>query len=143
MSLPDPDAPLSGGCHCGAIRFTVRLAGGWSEARRCNCSMCAMRGAVTVTAPLAGLEITHGADRIATYRFNTGVAEHHFCPDCGIYTHHRRRSNPDEFGVNVACLDGVSPFDFAAVPVSDGAHHVSDTGVERWAGMLRFEAAAR
>ncbi|MDE2445339.1 MAG: hypothetical protein KGO94_04115, partial [Alphaproteobacteria bacterium] len=41
-------------------------------------------------------------------------------------THHQRRSKPDEFGVNVACLDGVSPFDFAEVAVLDGVNHPAD-----------------
>ncbi len=73
------------------------------------------------------------------YRFNTGVARHWFCSRCGIYTHHRRRSNPNEYGVNAACLEGVSPFDFAEVPVNDGRHHPSDTGVrDAVVGVLRF-----
>ena len=46
----------------------------------------------------------------------------------GIYTHHRRRSNPNQYGVNVACLKGVSPFDFANVPVIDGVNHLGDHG---------------
>ncbi len=85
-----------------------------------------MRGAVAVTAQFDGLKLLAGEDQLATYRFNTGVAEHHFCTTCGIYTHHRRRSNPDQFGVNVACLDGVSPFDFTEVPVNEGRVHPKD-----------------
>ncbi len=54
------------------------------------------------------------------------MAQHYFCSRCGIYTHHRRRSNPNQYGVNVACLKGVSPFDFADVPVIDGVNHPSD-----------------
>ncbi len=42
--------------------------------------------------------------------------------------HHRRRSNPSQYGVNVACLKGVSPFDFADVPVIDGDNHPADHG---------------
>jgi hypothetical protein len=39
----------------------------------------------------------------------------------------------------VACLDGVSPFDFPEVPVTDGVNHTSDTGKPtRCAGSLRF-----
>ena len=86
-------------------------------------------------------EITflEGEDMLTTYRFNTGSAEHFFCSRCGIYTHHRRRSNRDQYGVNVACLDGVSPFDFAEVPVVDGINHPNDTGgASRLAGTLRF-----
>lgn len=131
------ETPRDGGCHCGAIRFRVRLWGGLDQARRCTCSYCRMRGAVALTARVEDLQIVAGADRLATYRFNTGTAEHHFCKTCGIYTHHRRRSDPGEFGVNAACLDGVSPFDFAEVPVTDGVHHPSD-GPSGVVGVLRF-----
>lgn len=128
-----------GACHCGEVRFRVRLTGGLAAARRCSCSYCRMRGAVTLTARLEDLEVTAGQARIATYRFNTGAAEHHFCSICGIYTHHRRRSDPREFGVNAACL-GISPFDFATVPVNDGVNHPSD-GPSGVIGVLRFDPA--
>ena len=131
---------IGGSCHCGAVRFTVDLPYGLASARRCTCSLCRMRGAIAVTAMLDGLTITKGQEELATYRFNTGLAEHQFCRICGIYTHHRRRSNPDQLGVNVACLEGVSPFDFAEVVVNDGERHPSDNdGRTRVAGLLRFE----
>lgn len=128
-----------GGCHCGTVRFRVRLGDGLTTARRCTCSYCRMRGAVAVSSALDGFEITQGEDALLLYRFNTGAAKHWFCSQCGIYTHHQRRSNPQQYGVNAACLDGVSPFDFAEVPVMDGQAHPSDTGVSRIAGVLRFE----
>ena len=71
-----------------------------------------MRGAIAVTSTPAGFHITEGEDKLVTYRFNTKTAEHHFCSACGIYTHHKRRSNASQLGVNVACLEGLSPFDF-------------------------------
>lgn len=44
--------------------------------------------------------------------------------------------------MNVACLDGISPFDFAEVPVTDGINHPNDTGgPARRAGTLRYIAA--
>lgn len=131
---------IAGACHCGRVRFRARLVEGLRTARRCTCSYCRMRGAVAVSAPVGGFEILAGGDWLATYRFNTGVAQHHFCSNCGIYTHHQRRSNPDEYGVNVACLDGLSPFDFEEVVVLDGVNHSSDVGELREAGVLRFVA---
>lgn len=100
-----------------------------------------MRGAVAVTSTPDGFCVTQGADKLATYRFNTKTAEHHFCTVCGIYTHHKRRSNPDELGVSVACLEGVSPFDFREVLVFDGSRHPADNPEHRTyiAGKLRFE----
>jgi hypothetical protein len=133
----------NGACHCGTVRFHVRLSEGLRSARRCTCSMCRMRGAVAVTAKVGDLEVTAGEDALTLYQFNTKVARHYFCARCGIYTHHQRRSNPDQLGVNVACLEGVSPFDFEAVPVNDGVNHPLDNkSGSGLAGVLRFELAA-
>jgi hypothetical protein len=130
------------GCHCGAVRFRVRLADEFNTIRRCTCSYCRMRGAIAVTADLSDIEFLQGEDNLSLYRFNTGTAKHYFCSTCGIYTHHQRRSNPKQFGINVACIDGVSPFDFAQVQVTDGVSHPSDTGSKaRIAGILKFEPA--
>ncbi len=117
----------AGGCHCGSVKFTVRLSDGLETARRCNCSYCRLRGAVAVSAELGGLEITQGFELLTEYKFNTGAAKHYFCSVCGIYTHHQRRSNSNQFGVNAACLNGVSPFDFSSLPVMDGVNHPSDS----------------
>lgn len=90
-------------------------------------------------AEAGGLKILQGEETLTSYRFYTGTAQHFFCSRCGIHTHHRRRSEPDRYAVNVACLEGVSPFDFSEVPVSDGVQHPIDTGgPARRAGTLRF-----
>ena len=132
---------VNGACHCGAVKFTTTLTEGFASARRCTCSICRMRGAVAVTSTPSDFTITQGENSLVTYRFNTGMAEHHFCRNCGIYTHHKRRSNPNQLGVNVACLEGVSPFDFAEVVVHDGQRHPSDNDEHRTyrAGILRFD----
>ena len=128
-------------CHCGAVRFQVRLLDGFGTIRRCTCSYCRMRGAIAVSARLEDIQFDQGEDNLTLYQFNTGTAKHYFCKTCGIYTHHQRRSDPRLFGINVACLDGVSPFDFAEVPVVDGVAHPCDTGGgARQVGVLRFQA---
>jgi hypothetical protein len=135
---------LDGACHCGAVQFIVTLTEGFASARRCTCSICRMRGAVAVSSTPDEFKITKGEDKVATYRFNTKSAEHHFCTVCGIYTHHKRRSNPNQLGINVACLDGVSPFDFREVVVFDGSRHPADNPDHRTyvAGTLRFSPQA-
>lgn len=133
---------VNGKCHCGAVHFEAALGDGFETVRRCTCSYCRMRGAVMAMAELNGVRVLNGADALTSYHFHTGAAEHFFCSRCGIYTHHQRRSDNDLFAVNVACLDGMSPFDFAEVPVMDGVNHTSDTGKPtRQAGTLRFIAA--
>ena len=142
LTSRDP-VTLNGSCHCGAVQFTTVLTEGFASARRCTCSICRMRGAIAVTSTEAGFRITQGEDKLATYRFNTMTAEHHFCSVCGIYTHHKRRSKPDQLGINVACLEGLSPFDFSEVTVLDGQRHPSDNSAHTTytAGTLYFEPA--
>lgn len=131
-----------GKCHCGKVRFRVRLKNGLHSARRCDCSLCRMRGAVAVSADAAELTILEGADALSLYQFNTKTARHYFCSNCGIYTHHQRRSNPSEYGVNLACLEDISPFDFETVPVMDGVHHPSDGKSSGIVGYLKFSRSA-
>jgi hypothetical protein len=98
-----------------------------------------MRGAVAVSADVGGITFDAGKEALTVYRFNTGAAQHYFCARCSIYTHHRRRPNPNQYGVNVACLKSVSPFDFADVPVINGVNHPSDHGSGyEIVGHLRF-----
>lgn len=132
-------AERQGSCHCGTVRIRVRLSDGLRSARRCDCSYCRMRGAVAVTARLDDLTVTAGADALSTYQFNTMTAKHHFCSKCGIYTHHQRRSDPEQYGVNAAILEGVSPFDFREVAITNGVNHPSDGAVgPAIVGTLRF-----
>jgi hypothetical protein len=125
---------LAAACHCGTVRFRVTLTDAFNTIRRCNCSYCRMRGAVAVSANVDDISFDAGQDALTLYQFNTKAAEHYFCSKCGIYTHHRRRSNPSQYSVNVACLEGVSPFDFAAVPVIDGVNHPTDQGATSGTG---------
>ena len=130
---------MEGACHCRTVRFRVKLTDGLKNARRCNCSYCRMRGAIAVSAAMGDIVFGSGEESLTLYRFNTGVAEHYFCSKCGIYTHHRRRSNPNEYSVNAACLNDVSPFDFEEVPVFDGITHPNDReGGYRVVGHLRY-----
>jgi len=129
---------MRGACHCGAVRFEVVLKGGLGSARRCDCSLCIRRGAVAVSARLEDIRYLEGEDNLALYQFGTKTAEHYFCKTCGIYTHHRRRSDPSEIGVNLACLEGHSPF-LPEVIVNDGVNHPNDVGRSGIVGVLRFE----
>ena len=117
---------LRGTCHCGAVELELSLPDGLASARRCDCSYCRRRGAIVVSAPLDQVEIVKGAENLTLYQWGTGTAKHWFCKTCGIYTHHQRRSNPLQYGINTGILDGVSPHDFAQVPMMDGVNHPAD-----------------
>lgn len=71
--------------------------------------------------PYDGLRVVRGADALTLYQWNTHVARHYFCSVCGIYTHHQRRRDPNEFGVNAGCIEGLELDPIGAARVSDGA----------------------
>lgn len=105
-----------GGCHCGAVRFRVRIDR--YEAIDCNCSMCRRKGILHVIVDRDAFELLSGADALSEYRFGTGVARHTFCGRCGIHPFYTPRSHPDGVDVNARCLDDdllsrltIRPFD--------------------------------
>ncbi|NHQ85543.1 GFA family protein [Iodobacter sp. HSC-16F04] len=110
-----------GSCHCGTVVFEVDLAQGFENLRRCNCSLCSRKGAIIASVPVEGLRVIKGENMLSIYQWNTKIAKHYFCKVCGIYTHHQRRSNPSQFGFNVACIAGVNPFELGEIGVGDGA----------------------
>ncbi len=113
-------------CHCGAVQFELSLPNGLDDPRRCDCSMCQRRGAIVASVTLDGIKIIKGEDKLSLYQFNTMMAKHYFCSVCGIYTHHQRRSNPTQYGFNVACLEGVNALKLKDIPTYDGVNHPSD-----------------
>lgn len=105
-----------GSCHCGAVAFEVEAPEA-IVAQECNCSICAKAGFLHLIVAKRDFKLLRGADAIATYTFNTGVARHTFCRTCGVKPFYTPRSNPDGIDVNVRCLDTVpksltiEPFD--------------------------------
>ena len=114
-------------CHCGAVELEIHLPEGIVDPHRCNCSICRRKGAIVASVPLSRLKVVKGEEKLNLYQFDTKEAEHFFCSVCGIYTHHKRRSNPNQYGINLACLEGVDPHLIQGVKTYDGANnHPSD-----------------
>ena len=107
----------AGGCHCGAVRFEVEVPGD-VEVEDCNCSICRMTGFLHLIVPASRFRLLAGEDSLATYRFNTGVAQHRFCRVCGIKSFYVPRSNPDGIDVNLRCLD--APPEAVKIVLFDG-----------------------
>lgn len=118
---------ITGSCHCGKSAFVIE--GELPETvTRCTCSFCSKRGALWAYYTPDQFQLTSPADGDATYRWNTTLAAHHFCPQCGCGTftdtpafkpdgswdQHTRR-----IGVNARLLDGFIAAD-APVAVIDG-----------------------
>ncbi|MGF1722391.1 GFA family protein [Vibrio kyushuensis] len=113
-------------CHCGSVELELHLPNGIEKPRRCDCSICRRKGAIVASVKLDGIRVIKGQGSIKLYQFNTLEAKHYFCSNCGIYTHHQRRSDPTEYGFNIGCLQDVNPFDLGDVVTNDGINHPAD-----------------
>lgn len=109
---------VTGGCHCGIVRFEARVPEGAVELLDCNCSICSMTGYLHLIVPDTAFKLTEGQGETTTYRFGSGKARHIFCSQCGIKSFYRPRSHPDGVSINYRCLDEdhglevtITPFD--------------------------------
>ena len=111
-----------GGCHCGAVRYTV--ATDLSQVIECNCSHCKAKGFLLTFVPPEQFELLQGADKLAECRFNTRKIRHLFCQDCGVQplAEGKGADGASQWAINVRCLDDV---DLGALaPMQwDGASH--------------------
>lgn len=73
-----------GNCHCGTVRFTVRIPSlDEHEVLRCNCSICSRNGYLKVF-PKPGDFVFHsGYEDMTAYTFDTKQFVHRFCSRCG------------------------------------------------------------
>jgi hypothetical protein len=101
-----------GSCHCGAVSFEVDTD--FPELTTCDCSICLRKNALMVKVHESNFRLLSGAESLAEYQFHTKTATHFFCMVCGIYPFHRKRVTPDNYGINVFCLQG---FDPTGIPV--------------------------
>ncbi|HET8540847.1 MAG TPA: GFA family protein [Anaeromyxobacter sp.] len=104
----------TGGCHCGAVRYRVRMA--LESALVCNCSICSRTGTMLSFVPAGRFELTSGEDVLTDYQFGKRWIHHLFCSRCGVRSFARGAlANGDPIAaINVRCLDGV---DLDAVPL--------------------------
>jgi hypothetical protein len=94
-----------GGCHCGRVAYEVdgelRVIG------ECNCSICTKKAYLHWIVPRESFHLLTPEQDLATYQFNRRIAQHHFCPQCGVASFYIPRSDPDKVDVNARCLEGV------------------------------------
>ena len=97
----------SGGCHCGAVRFTVQ--GEVEQVVECNCSHCSRKGFLLWFVPREALATSSGTEQLTKYTFNKHVIQYSFCSVCGcqLFGQGRVRSGTEMALINVRCLDGI------------------------------------
>ena len=105
------DQPITGGCLCGAIRYTVSTP--LKNVVACHCTHCRkISGAGSshnVIAPTSALTITAGTP--STYRDtadNGNILFRHFCGACGSSLSSRREKTPEMTVLKAGTLDDAS-----------------------------------
>jgi len=123
-----------GGCHCGRVR--LRIDSELKTATQCNCSICTKKGVLNHRVPPECFTIVQGEEYLGLYQFNTFTAKHWFCKTCGIPVFSNPRRAPDQYAVNLRCLDEFHKIvDGLTITRFDGEH---------WEESVRgAEAAAR
>lgn len=112
-----------GGCHCGALSWTLRsaLAPEHLPARACQCGFCLRHGALTTSDPAGELRFACAAPaEVLRYRFATGSAEFLVCARCGVYCGALMEEGGRWYGIaNLNTIEGrerlapsVQPFDY-------------------------------
>lgn len=104
-----------GSCHCGRVRFEID-APTILSLNECNCSICSMTGFLHLIVRKDHFRLTSGEKDLCLYQFNTGVARHYFCGNCGIKSFYVPRSNPEGYSVNGNCLDPATIESTAVLP---------------------------
>jgi hypothetical protein len=105
----DDKASLSGGCFCGALRYTIEP--GEADVVNCHCTMCRRTsGAPFVTWILLSedqFRLTDGSP--ATLKSSASAARW-FCGNCGTPVAFRSDKRPGKVDVTVASLDDPGAF---------------------------------
>tara|TARA_Y100001958_G_C21240129_1_gene567587 strand:- start:2548 stop:2955 length:408 start_codon:yes stop_codon:yes gene_type:complete len=112
-------------CHCGLIEAEINIDK-IDKFLRCNCSICKRKGAIMSMVKNENFKIVKGKEKLKLYEFHTKVAQHYFCMNCGIYTHHNPRSNPKMTGFNIGCIDDIDQFELDNIPINNGKNHPLD-----------------
>ncbi len=106
-----PATMHKGGCHCGAVRYSVEIDP-MAEAIACNCSICGRSGSYLQFVSPAQFTLEQGEGNLTSYKFSKQVIDHLFCKTCGIKPFARGKGpKGDMIAINVRCLDGVNAFD--------------------------------
>lgn len=105
--MPSPDAPLTGGCACGTVRFEVRAP--FESAGYCHCKRCQRRSgtawSLNGAVPADAFAIVEGADAVRTWAPPDGLPKS-FCAHCGGQLFAGDPGAGPIVGVRLGAIDG-------------------------------------
>ena len=104
-----PETTYQGSCHCGAVKFQVRMARP-EKAYACNCSICARAGWLLAFVEGDAFKLMDGAASLTDYQFGKKHLHHTFCKVCGVrpFSRGRDKQGNPTVAVNLRCLEGLA-----------------------------------
>lgn len=97
--------PYPANCHCGAVKFTVRVPSLTNhKVNSCNCSICDRNGYLLLYPEREKVTFYSGHDNLSSYLFGTKRKPHKFCPNCGSSVFIDFQDKP-WLGINVSFHD--------------------------------------
>src|SRR4030095_5348096 len=101
-------SPLTGGCLCGAIRYTIAVP--ITELRACHCRSCqkvtGAAGSINAVIPSAAFTLTQGTPKRYSARADSGrTLNRYFCGDCGSPIYSPRVEAPETMAGRGRMLD--------------------------------------
>jgi len=129
--------PLTGGCMCGSVRWTIDAP--LFGAAFCWCKRCQRRtGTAFSTTGLTqpgSFRVIEGDEVLGVYEPGDGGWNKAFCSNCGSQTHTTNSENPEVIAVRVGSFDtdpGVRPGLHQFVDYAPAWYPVPDDGLPRF-----------
>ena len=100
--------PFTGGCLCGAIRYTVDTP--IERLVACYCLDCqrvtGASGSINAIVPASAFRIVKGKTKVFTKEADSGnPLYHHFCGDCGSWIYNPFGGDPGRVVIKAGTLD--------------------------------------
>ncbi|KAF9877651.1 duf636 domain-containing protein [Colletotrichum karsti] len=124
---PKPSKTYDASCHCGSIKFSLKLSPPLEEGYKvleCNCSICRRSGYLLVYPNKT--DVTWNGDsreKCTNYRFNTKTKDQMFCGQCGSSLGIDFLKE-DYYGISARAIDGID-LDKLTYQKLDGVNKVS------------------
>jgi hypothetical protein len=129
-------APITGGCGCGAVRFEISVP--FLSAAYCHCTRCQRRSgagaSATARADPGSVRIVQGEDVLRAWA-PEGGREKVFCVRCGSALFSREPGSSDNTGVRLGAVDGdpgVRPTSRQFVAYAAGWEPIPDDDLPRY-----------
>ena len=117
---------LTGGCLCGAIRYTVDVP--ITELRACYCTHCqkasGAAGSVNAVVPTNALHFTQGKPKRYAAKAESGrTLFRFFCGDCGSPLYSQRETTPETSVLRAGTIDDLGDVKISASIWTRSARH--------------------